>query len=87
MLEKIKLAIANVQKDIDAENARTYSKEIAAEIADAETQIRKKYAEVKAQNIDKLNRIKEGLEYLLDMTATELAEQTVSEEEKKAAET
>lgn len=87
VIERLKAAIVNVQKDIDEENSRTYSKEIATEIAEAEAKIRKKYADIKAENIDKLNRIKEGLEYVLDDTAAELAEQTVSEEEKKAAET
>lgn len=87
MLERIKAGIANVEKDIETEQSKTYAAEISAEVAEAETAIRNKYAKIKAEKVEKLTNIKDGLEYLLDVEAEAAAEAQVSAEEKNVAAT
>lgn len=87
MLERIKAGIASIQKDIEAEQSKTYAAEIAAEVAEADAAIRSKYAKQKAANVEKLTHIKEGLEYLLDVEAENEAEKRITAEEQSSAAT
>lgn len=87
MLDRIKAGITDVQTKIECEQSKTYASEISAEVAEAETAIRAKYAKEKAAKIEKLLHVKEGLEYLLDAEAESEAERRITAEEQSSAAT
>ncbi len=87
MLDRIKAGIAKVERDIVTEQSKTYAAEISAEVAEAENTIRQKYAQIKTAKIEKLNRIKDGLDYLLDAEAEKVAEEQVNAEERNGVAT
>lgn len=81
MLEKMKAAKTANATDIAIEEANTYSREIAEETAVAEKAIREKYAKIKADKLAALKSVDVGLDYLIKMQATAIAEKTVASEE------
>lgn len=84
MLEILNGHLNEINAKIEAVKAVDNEAEIKAKVAAYEETVRADYAKAKAVEIDKLNGIKLGIQYVIDAEAQKQAELKAAEEERKA---